>query len=327
MFLLTRLQRWWSARHPAVETSAPYEVTCSCGRSLRGQRQPYRQIVICPACGQKRFILPSSPWPARPKSSGIRSGLTVPAPPHLRLWRMLLVIIAGGLATMGLLYFAIKLYLRPLAATAPRETPESSIQASIESGRRHLGEGNVRLAVKEFDAAIQQCERNRVALGREEHHRLNQLRRQTDLIAHLLDSPLEEILQQGMQHRNNEEWQAKFEDYRGRSVLFDDVLRRDATGRPMLGFYVVRVGDVEARVALEDLTLVRQLPLDPPRRCLFGARLASCRREEGGVWVIRFEPDSGVLLTDEDAAAACCPGPVDDELRAVLRRQDEWLRR
>jgi hypothetical protein len=240
---------------------------------------------------------------------------------------LLLVIIAGGLAAMGLLYFAVKAYLRPQAATSPRETPESAIRTHMESGQRHLREGNVRLALKEFDAAIRQREGSSDALSREEHHHLNQLRRQADLIAHLLDNPLEEILQQGMQHRNNEEWQAKFEDYRGRTVLFDDVLRRDTTGRPILGFYTVRVGDVEARVALEDLELVRQLPLDPPRRCLFGARLASCRREEGGVWVIRFEPDSGVLLTDEDAAAACCPGPVDDKLRDVLRRQEEWLRR
>jgi hypothetical protein len=88
----------------------------------------------------------------------------------------------------------------------------------------------------------------------------------------------------------------------------------------------VRAGEVEARVALEDLTLLRQLPLDPPRRWLFGVRLANCQREEGGVWVFRFEPESAVLLTDEAAAAACCPGPVDDELHEVLRRQDEWLR-
>ncbi|HEY7424467.1 MAG TPA: hypothetical protein VH682_09585, partial [Gemmataceae bacterium] len=147
------------------------------------------------------------------------------------------------------------------------------------------------------------------------------------LLAHLLDNPLEDILQQAMQHRDVEEWHAKFEDYRGRTVIFDDVLRQDAPGRPALSFYVVRAAEVEARVALEDLTLLRQLPLDPPRRWLFGARLASCRREEGGVWVFRFEPESAVLLTDEAAAAACCPGPLDDELREVLRRQDEWLPR
>jgi hypothetical protein len=147
------------------------------------------------------------------------------------------------------------------------------------------------------------------------------------LLAQLLDNPLEEILQQAMQVRNEEEWHAKFADHRGRSVFFDDVLRRDASGRPVLGSYVLRAADVQARVALEELLLLRQLPLDPPRRWLFGARLASCRREEGGVWTIRFEPDSAVLVTDEAVAAAFWPGPLDEELRALLRYQEERSRR
>lgn len=122
------------------------------------------------------------------------------------------------------------------------------------------------------------------------------------------------------------EWHSKFEHYRGRTVVFDDVLRRDTQDRLTLGSYVVHSGDVEARVALEDLPLLRQLPLEPARRWLFGARLADCRREAGGVWVFRFEPDSAVLLSDEIAAAVCCPAPLDDELLSVLKRQDEWLR-
>jgi hypothetical protein len=40
--------------------------------------------------------------------------------------------------------------------------------------------------------------------------------------------------------------------------------------------------------------------------------------------VIRLDPDSGVLLTDEDAAGACCPRPLDPPLRAVLAEQAAW---
>jgi hypothetical protein len=58
---------------------------------------------------------------------------------------------------------------------------------------------------------------------------------------------------------------------------------------------------------------------------LFGARLAGCFREAGGGWVIHFEPESGVLLTDPGAAASCCPAPPGRELEEVLRRQEEWL--
>jgi hypothetical protein len=208
------------------------------------------------------------------------------------------------------------------------ETPAAAdARALTEAGRRELREGNVRLALKELKAALEQHNRNPNALNREELHQLNQLRRQSELLAHLLDNPLEEVLQHALQIRNEDEWRAKFEDYRGRGVVFEDVLRRDAAGRPVLGVYVLRAGDMEARIALEDLSLLRHLPLDPPRRWLFGARLASCQREAGGVWTVRFEPESAVLLTDEAAVSACWPGPIDDELRAVLRRQDEWLRR
>jgi hypothetical protein len=240
---------------------------------------------------------------------------------------LLLVVVVGGLAAMGAIVLIVRSYLQHSSNTDSARTPGAEIRARIEAGRRALREGSFRLALKELNAAAWQREQTPNVLSREEHQTLNQLRRQSDLLAHLLNESLEEILHQGMLHRNDDEWREKFEDYRGRAVLFDDVLRRDPSGKPMLGNYEVRLGETEARVSLEDLHLVRQLPLDPPRRWLFGARLASCRREEGGAWIIRFEPESGVLLTDEDAVSSCYPGPLDNELRAVLKRQDEWLRR
>jgi len=227
---------------------------------------------------------------------------------------------------MGLLFLAVKPYLRR-SPSPPETTPGVNIRAHIEAGRHALREEAFRLALKELNAASEQCDHTPDALSREEHRQLNQLRRQSDLLAHLLDRSLEEILQQAMQHRSEDEWREKFKDYRGRTVLFDDVLRLDSMHRPILGSYVVRVGEVEARVALDNLPLLRQLPLDPPQRWLFGARLASCRREDGGVWVVRFEPESVVLLTDEGATAACYPGSMNAELRAVLQRQDDWLGR
>jgi hypothetical protein len=78
-----------------------------------------------------------------------------------------------------------------------------------------------------------------------------------------------------------------------------------------------------ARLALGDLKLLPTLPLQRPQRLLFGARLASVRPENGGVWVVHFVPDSGVLLTDPDAVHAAYPLPT-DELREVLERQAGW---
>jgi hypothetical protein len=240
---------------------------------------------------------------------------------------LLLVVVAGGVAAMGLIFFAVKPYLRRVDPATAIPTPAADLRARMEAGQRQLREGNVHLAAEILRAALEARQRNPDALGREELHRLHHLHRQCDLLARLLDRSLEEILQQALHHRDDDEWRAKFMDYQGRTVVFDDVLRRDAEGRPVLTSYVVQAGEVKARIALEDLSLLRQLPLEPPQRALFGAALASCRREEGGVWVVRFEPDSAVLLTDEDAAAACCPPPLDADLRAVLARQAEWLKR
>jgi hypothetical protein len=304
------------------ETAIPYLVTCDCGAVLRGQRRPHHQIALCPGCGRKHFILPISPWPACGSTPSLRGTAS-----YLHPARFLLVIVAGGIAAAGLIFLAVKPYLRHTEPAASSQPPGRDLRGRITAGRRALAEGNVRLASQALAAALEEHARNPTALDREEFHHLRQLHRQSDLLARLLDRSLEEILQQGLHHRDDEEWHAKFADYRGRSVVFDDVLRRDASGRPILASYVVQVGEVKAQLALEDLFLLRQLPLDLPQRWLFGACLAICRREEGGVWVIRFEPDSAVLLTDEEAAAACCPGPLDAELRGVLERQQEWLRR
>jgi hypothetical protein len=245
---------------------------------------------------------------------------------RIPLKRLLLIIVLGGALSMTLIFFLVRPYLRRSGAADALGRP-ADVHALLEEGERQLREGNAFLALKALNAALDQSARHPEPLSREEHQHIEQLRRQADLLSRLLDQPLEEIAHQAMQHRSDEEWAEKFRNYRGRSVVFDDVLRLDAQDRLVLGNYVVRVGDMEARIVLEDLTLLRQLPLDPPRRWLFGARLAGCRREQGGIWVIRFEPDSAVLLSDESAAAACCPHPLTEELLDVLKRQDEWLRR
>lgn len=299
---------------PQAKAVADYEVSCPCGRVLRGQRLGAWQILSCPSCGRKRFILPGSPWLVSEESAPARQVA------RFSLNRLLVVIILGGALAMTLIFLLIRPHLRRARTTG-------DIPALLAQGERRLRQGEVFLALKDFNEAREQRNQNPNALSRDEHYRLEQLWRQSDLLARLLDQPLEEVVQRAKQHRSSDEWRAKFEHYRGRTVVFDDALRRDALDRPSLGSYVVPVGDSEARIALEDLTLLRQLPLEPPRRWLFGARLADCCRETGGTWVFRFEPDSAVLFSDEIAAAVCCPGPLDEELIAVLKRQDEWLRR
>jgi hypothetical protein len=137
------------------------------------------------------------------------------------------------------------------------------------------------------------------------------------------------MLQQAISARSDDEWQARFrKEYQGKTILFDDMVVLSAKEKPVLVVQAFRVGAVKIRVALEDLKVLRQLPLAVPQRLVFGARLARIDREDGGGWVVGFEPDSGVLLTDEPAFRACAPTLVEQEPEVldVLKRQGEWLR-
>jgi hypothetical protein len=211
----------------------------------------------------------------------------------------------------------------PTSAAVPPDL--AAVQGHVAAGQQALAEGHFRVARRRLALAIDLQRRQRSLLPPAEQRRLVQMHRQADLLSGLLSTSLQEVLQHGLRVRDEEEWQEQFDDYRGRAVLFDDVVRRDAAGRPTLAVYTVAAGGVPARVALEDLTLLHRLPLDPPRRMLFGGRLDRVVREEGGAWIVHFQPDSGVLVTDPGAAAACWPAPLGDDVLEVLKRQEEWL--
>ena len=100
-------------------------------------------------------------------------------------------------------------------------------------------------------------------------------------------------------------------------------VRRDAQRNYRLD-YDFFVREKRAAVELGSLQLLHTLPLGRPQRLLFGVRLASVALEPGGNWVIRFDPDSGVLLTDPGAVAACYSRPLDG-LEEVLQRQAAWI--
>ncbi len=310
-----------------TKTAITYEVPCTCGHPLRGYRQTRHQVVACPMCGHSVFVLPASPLQktAKPERIGRRSR----SRSSRASW---FVPLLTGLGLLGLLVVAFWVFLPMLgrgpASKSDGEVDDRDPHAYIEAGRRALSEGKFNKAQREFETAATVRERHRDSLSPTEARRLAQLQRQTGLLAALLGKSLQEILQQAALERSDDEWGARFkQDYLGKAVVFDDIVRRDAAGRPVLAYYVVRLGEQNARLALEDLKLLRELPLEIPQRLIFGARLASVGREPGGGWVVRFDPDSGALLTDPSAAASCLPPPLDDEVIGLLQRQADWLER
>lgn len=311
--------------HPAARggVNVAYQILCPCGRILRGERQIRHQVLPCPACGRAVFVLPRSPFEEIAPPAPAR----LPTSPVWRSWQgpfvaavLCLVLLLVGFSV------ALPYVIRrpPVADESPRSDPDV-VHGRMEAGRLALGTGKFHVARKHLEAALAEGERQPHLLEPARHRRLKQLHRQADLLARLLARPLEDVVRHARLVRDPDEWNGQFASYRGRTIFLDDVVRRDSEGRPVLASHVLEVEDRAIRVALEDLVILRDLPLEDGQRMLFGARLAGCNREEGGQWVIRLDPDSGVLLTDPGAVEACWPGPLDQPTRAVLERQQNWL--
>jgi hypothetical protein len=316
--LISRV-RHWVARPRRRVVAEPYDVVCACGLRVNGQRQERHQVVRCLGCGGPVFVLGGSPLAeatAKPQAAGVSR----------RYW------IGPALAAVLTLAAAVLIFSRLIPALTP--TPPAAEDRRRDDLRRLIGEGRealrreeVRLAAARFREARRRHDESPELLTPAEGRELVRMERQGALVADLLSESLSEILQRAAGARE-EERQAQFNlRYRDRAVIFDDVVTRDAAGHFELAVYEVRAPGEPARVELSDLKLLKALPLVEPRRMLFGGRLAGLTREERGghgLWVIRLDPDSGVLLTDEDTAGACCPRPLDAGLPAVLRQQAEW---
>jgi hypothetical protein len=327
--LLGRVRQWWHAGRPELAAGDRFSVSCFCGHVVAGKRSHRHQLVPCPACGAEVFVLPTNPWlsavardPRESVQRSLGSGpLVVPAGRDSRWWWMPVAAAASTLAVVALAFSIFLPLLGRPASVVIRQSPEG-LQDVSESGRRALAEGNYFLAERQLAVAIgTRCESRTAA----ELRQLDQLRRQADLLARLHGRSLQEVLSEALPLRSDDEWRERFRaEHLGKAVVFDDVVARDGTGRPVLAVYRVRVGNEKARVALEDFRLLKVLPLDPPCRLLFGGRLADLARESGGGWAFHFEPNSGVLLTDSGAVTACL-GPPDTDLLEVLRRQQQWI--
>jgi hypothetical protein len=323
-------KKWWQGLFAPKRPPTPFDVACPCGHILHGIRRRRHQVLTCNQCQNQVFIYPQSPW-----SSAAFDPLAEPAATSSRarrFWLRFGMPLLAGAVTAALLiavFVAVMPYLsRPVANSQPPSQPASvQLQEHIAEGQRALAAGNFNLALGEFNAALDLRDRQPDLLASKQQRDLIQLQRQSDLLARLHNQPLQELLKEALLTPRAEEWTLRFETvHKGRSVLLDDVVRRDAaSGRLVLACYELRAGDEKAFVYLDDLKILQMMPLEPRRRLIFGGRLKSAAREERGAWVFHFEPESGVLLTDADAAAACWPTPLDAEAIRTLQRQAEWL--
>lgn len=299
------LQRAWAAVRTGTRAFA---VACRCGKVLRGRRGATHQLVRCPACSRSVLVYPASAFqpPTAPR----------PAQPLSAVWLLVPVAVLGLLA-IGVFYALVRNIKGTDPAGPPAASPRSQLLAKLDEGERELEQGGLHLAREKLDEVVRQRDADPKLLTEPEHRRLNQLQRQAALLTDLAPVTVTGLLEQAEAAPGLAAWQARCRTYQGKGVLLDDVLRGDrAPGRVQarkLGD--IRVGGTAGRVALEDLTLLQQLPLQMPQRWLVGARLKNVDREGGPGWVIRLEPESGVLFTTR--------APVEAEWPA-LRNDAEW---
>jgi hypothetical protein len=299
----------------------PFVVACICGQSIKGIRQSHHQVTPCPACGRQVFILAQSPLPApRPSEdrvSRIEDGRN-------QRWSPQFALLAGaGAFAMVIVAFAI-FFQHYKNKDSNSATDQRTAAQCLADGTKLLSQGKFHQALRELDATLALGEKHPDALSAADRKSLTQTRREAHLYADLLNESLEDILLQAAAEPDDREWQAVFADrYKGKSVIFFAGTRRDASERWVLD-YDLFVRDKPARIDWENLQLLRDWHLNQPQRLLLGVRLANVEPEAGGTWVVRLQPDSGVLITNADAVTKVL-SRLPEGLVEVLKRQAGWV--
>jgi hypothetical protein len=238
----------------------------------------------------------------------------------------LVLAVASVVVCVGLAGLLILWSLGPGVESTSAKGLGDELKARMAEGSHALAEGNFQLAAEELQSAQDSLHKHPDSLSPGERRQLQRMQQQAALLADLLSDSLGEILGRAA-GQEDREWQAVFNRrYKDKAVIFEAEVRRDAAGKCHLD-YLLHVEREPVRIDLDGLKLLERLPIDKPQRLLFGARVASIRRESPGPsWVIRFLPDSGVLITHAGAAAACGLPTGEDELDEILERQSMWER-
>jgi hypothetical protein len=234
--------------------------------------------------------------------------------------------LAAAVVTLVVIVGLYAILFQVLWPPGEKTTQAEEVRNHLVRGRRAIDEKNVALAVKELRAADGLAELRPQALPPGEVRQLRQLMRQVELLENLLPDGLSPRL---VEWRNlkEEDLPGVFDRYRGKALLLDLDVSRDAAGQYT---YERHMGPEVPRLGLGDLRLLQRLPLAERQRLLFGCRMTALSRDNTRRpddlkrWLVSFDADSAVLITDA-AVAEAAHLTVDPELRSLLDRQAAWL--
>jgi hypothetical protein len=321
--MLSKLKFLWQSSSLFSTGASAYEVACRCGRVERGWRQRSHQVLRCRHCGASIFVLGLSPLPAVGKTSAATAS-AARRPGSARRRRLALRACSGALAVFVIVAALVSYFQSPPGNPALIADADS-VRQQIGRGEKHLARGAFRQAATELAAARSAWQRQPQLLTPETGQQLEQLCHQADLLADLCSQTLEEIVRHA-DGTADAEWAFEFgQRYQGKAFCLDLEIRAEA-GRHFAHPYRLWAQDTPAHLDLDNLNLLYPLPLNPAKRVVFLARLASVKREANRGWVVQFAPNSGVLLTDVGAARICCPALADADAQLMLKRQQIWAR-
>ncbi|MBI3409646.1 MAG: hypothetical protein HY040_15000 [Planctomycetes bacterium] len=322
-----RMRLPWRPSSSRHEPGLSYQVTCTCGTKLTGKRQASHLILSCPKCESPVFVFPRSPW-GQPSSGALAAQPTnaTPGSFHARDWLMM---VAAALVALGVLVLAYRWFVSPSSLlerkadrSAKELSPREALLARHARAEKLLADGSFRLAIEELSAGGEKVDLT--PLSGSERPQWDQTQRQAALLADLIAEPLEDVLIHAAGTRELE-WLVEFDKrYKDKSVIFDAEIQRGPKGGWQIR-YPLMAGRDRARLAMDNLAVLKLVPGLGPERLLIGARLASIQLEPPGpTWVVRFQGESGVLLTNPGAARLFSPAD-DKELVKTLQRMASWL--
>ncbi|MGF1577774.1 MAG: hypothetical protein ACFCD0_00260 [Gemmataceae bacterium] len=331
---------FWKSSSSSPTKYTPFTIPCNCGHVLTGTRKATHQILVCPACKSKRFVLPLSPFSEIIPQQETSQSTTNSKVPSLFLERaamvgIVIVFLALLTGTVVPLCFPTSSSTKP-ASQAPKLTTvkakraiqkhQQHVKECISRGQFYLAQSHLK-TIANFHKYHPEFVANTGTLV----HQLRELA----IFADLLAPGLEDLLDQAID-LDKDDWVETLRNrYQGKSVILDTYLRVE--GGTLVSDYRIYgkdrcVATIQVRnlVALERYckSQIKQQEGEPERiRVLFGARLEALEPVGPKVWRIRFERKSGVILTNYEALLVCCPGSDDQATAACMRRQCEWVLR
>ena len=297
----------------------PFRCKCPCGQTISGQRKRHALELVCPKCGNRLFVLPRSAWPvvttansaAAPAVVSPTSPVTADAPTagvrvSQRLWLLPICVGLFALLTAG---WGVWIY-GPQVIRAARHEHGRSYRELQAAALEALEKGEFGLAAHQMEEAMKAWGRDENPPSRAEQTSHYRLLEQVRVLAELSSLSLEQVMSWAEEQEKHPGDKTDLKThFPHRVFVFDSYLRVPPPQfldekRSLRLDYQVLGSTLPVELDLSNQEgLGNLVPLDKDQRWIVALRLESVElraneQHPKGQWVMRFEPNRAVLLSD-----------------------------